>query len=114
MVYQRKLQVPISEELNKKLLARTKKAGFSSINEVTRLLLTSFAEGNLEFGFHHKVPQNIPTGKFNSKEFPYSEKELIKLVKDARKQAKAGKLKELDMSKPLHEQLITMDEEDCV
>jgi hypothetical protein len=106
MVYQRKLQVPISEELNKKLLARTKKAGFSSINEVTRLLLTSFAEGNLEFGFHHKVPQDIPTGKFNSKEFPYSEEELIKLVKEAKAERKKGKTKLIDTSKPIIDQIL--------
>lgn len=98
MVYQRKLQVPISEELNKKLLAKTKKAGFSSINEVTRLLLTSFAEGKLEFGFQYKEEKVLLS----------SEEELITLIKQARKDSKAGKLKTLDFNKSIHDQLMEM------
>ena len=51
MSYQYKLQVPISQELNKKLKEKTQELGFSSVSEITRFLLTNLVNGNLSIGF---------------------------------------------------------------
>lgn len=51
MVYQFKLQVPVSRELNKRLKKRAKEVGFSSVSDVARLLLTQFAQGDLVVSF---------------------------------------------------------------
>ena len=55
MTYQLKLQIPISEELNNKLKKKAKEVGFSSVNEIARLLLTNFVKNNLVISFVSKL-----------------------------------------------------------
>jgi hypothetical protein len=96
MAYQFKLQVPISEELNKKLKNKANEVGFSSVNEIARLLLTNFANGNLSLSFTEKPPKEELT----------ISKELEAVIKKGISDYKKGKTKKLDFSKSIHEQLI--------
>lgn len=61
-MYDQKIQTPISSAV---LIAARKKAremGFSSINDVIRILMKQFADGNLEFGFRAGAgSQSIPS-----------------------------------------------------
>lgn len=95
MAYQFKLQVPISEELNKKLKAKSKQVGFSSVNEVARLLLTNFANGTLSLSFVESPPQA-----------ELADKELEKIITLGMKEYKQGKTKKLNLSKSVHDQLM--------
>ena len=97
MAYQFKLQVPISEELNKKLKKKVKQVGFSSVNEVARLLLSNFASGKLAISFSFAEPEE---------KVEIASKELEAIIAQSIAEHKAGKLKSLDFSKPLHEQLV--------
>ena len=54
MAYQFKLQIPINLELKKKLRQKAEEIGFSSVNEIVRLLITNFAKGNLNLSFVYK------------------------------------------------------------
>jgi hypothetical protein len=96
MAYQFKLQVPISEELNKKLKNKANEVGFSSVNEIARLLLTNFANGNLSLSFTEKPPKEELT----------ISKELEAVIKKGISDYKNGKTKKLDFSKSIHEQLM--------
>jgi hypothetical protein len=96
MAYQFKLQVPISEELNKKLKNKAYEVGFSSVNEIARLLLTNFANGNLSLSFTEKRPKEELT----------ISKELEAVIKKGISDYKKGKTKKLDFSKSIHEQLM--------
>ncbi|MBU6197850.1 MAG: hypothetical protein KGO93_09835 [Cyanobacteria bacterium REEB446] len=96
MAYQFKLQVPISEELNKKLKNKANEVGFSSVNEIARLLLTNFANGNLSLSFTEKPPKEELT----------ISKELEAVIKKGISDYKKGKTKKLDFSKSIHEQLM--------
>jgi hypothetical protein len=96
MAYQFKLQVPISEELNKKLKNKANEVGFSSVNEIARLLLTNFANGNLSLSFTEKPPRE----ELNIN------KELEAVIKKGISDYKKGKTKKLDFSKSIHEQLM--------
>jgi hypothetical protein len=96
MAYQFKLQVPISEELNKKLKNKANEVGFSSVNEIARLLLTNFANGNLSLSFTEKRPKEELT----------INKELEAVIKKGISDYKKGKTKKLDFSKSIHEQLM--------
>ena len=99
MAYQFKLQVPISEDLNQQLKTKAKEIGFSSVNEIARLLLTNFANGNIFLSFM----SNSTTSYALS---PEEQKDLESIVAEGIKEYKEGKTKKLDFSKPLTEQLI--------
>jgi hypothetical protein len=98
MVYQFKLQIPISRELNKKLKSRVAKTGLSSVNDVARLLLTSYADGDLDIS----VVKNTPGDNW----LGYDLTELDAIVAQGMAEHKAGKTKSLDFSKNIHEQLM--------
>ncbi len=97
MAYQFKLQVPISRELNKKLKAKATKAGLSSVNDIVRMLLTSFANGDLAVSF-------VSTTADTSTDYDIAK--LDKIVTQGMAEHKAGKTKLLDFSKDIHEQLM--------
>ncbi len=101
MAYQFKLQVPISEELNKKLKKKAKEVGFSSVNEVARLLLTNFADGNLGISF-------VEPGR----KVEYASPELEEIIAQGMKEYREGKTIRLDPSRSFHEQLMETSEED--
>ncbi len=95
MTYQLKLQIPISEELNNKLKKKAKEVGFSSVNEIARLLLTNFVNNNLVISFVSKLDTES------------SNKESLKqIIADGLVEYKEGKTKKLNFSKSLHSQLI--------
>ena len=95
MSYQLKLQVPISEELNNKLKRKAKEVGFSSVNEIVRLLLTNFVNNNLVISFVSKIDNE------------YSDKEKLKqIIAEGLIEYKEGKTKKLDFSKSIHKQLM--------
>ena len=98
MAYQFKLQVPISRELNKKLKAKAAKVGLSSVNDIVRMLLTSFANGDLAVSFVNNTTETS---------VDYDTAELDKIVSRGMAEHKAGKTKLLDFSKNIHEQLTT-------
>lgn len=93
-MYQFKLQIPISFELKEKLKQKAKQIGFSSVNEVARLLLTNFAKGSLNISFI-----------FNPKE-EISDEELKNVVTEGISEYKKGKTKKLNFSKNIHDQLM--------
>lgn len=97
MSYQFKLQVPISEELNEKLKKKSKQIGFSSVNEVARLLLTNFANGNLSLSFVESKPSSSNYENID---------ELEKIVLEGLREYKSGKTKRLDLSKSISKQLL--------
>ena len=97
MAYQLKLQIPISEELNNKLKKKAKEIGFSSVNEIARLLLTNFVNGNLVVSF---------LSKLETKETKSDNEDLKKIIADGLIEYKEGKTKSLDFSKSIHKQLI--------
>ena len=99
MAYQFKLQVPISEDLNQQLKTKDKEIGFSSVNEIARLLLTNFANGNIFLSF---MSNSTPSYALS----PEEQKDLESIVAEGIKEYKEGKTKKLDFSKPLTEQLI--------
>lgn len=87
MAYQFKLQVPISRELNEKLKTKVSEIGFSSVNDIVRLLLTNFANGKLSFEF------------VNKPDYPqYNVMELEKVLEAGMKEYEEGKTRELDVS----------------
>jgi hypothetical protein len=95
MAYQFKLQVPISEELNDQLKKKSQQIGFSSVNEVARLLLTNFVNGNLSLSFVESKPvENIPN------------EELEKIIAKGIAEYNKGKTKKLNLSKSVHQQLL--------
>jgi hypothetical protein len=95
MAYQFKLQVPISEELNDRLKKKSKQIGFSSVNEVARLLLTNFVNGNLSLSFVESKPaENIPN------------EELEKIIAKGISEYNKSKTKKLNLSKSVHQQLL--------
>ncbi len=98
MVYQFKLQVPISKELNKKLKHKAKEVGFGSVNDVVRLLLTNFADGNLLVSFATKP---IPT-YVNDENI----EELENIVAEGMAEYERGETKTLDFSKSISKQLL--------
>ncbi len=95
MTYQLKLQVPISEELNNKLKKKAKEVGFSSVNEIVRLLLTNFVNNNLVISFVSKL-----SGENSNKE------NLKQIIAEGLVEYKEGKTKKLNFSKPLYSQLV--------
>ncbi len=95
MTYQLKLQVPISEELNNKLKKKAKEVGFSSVNEIVRLLLTNFVNNNLVISFVSKL------GFENS-----NVDNLKQIIAEGLVEYKEGKTKKLNFSKSLHSQLV--------
>ena len=97
MAYQLKLQIPISEELNNKLKKKAKEIGFSSVNEIARLLLTNFVNGNLVVSF---------LSKLGTKETKSANEDLKRVIADGLIEYKEGKTKSLDFSKSIHHQLI--------
>ena len=97
MAYQFKLQIPITRELKEMLKEKAEEIGFSSVNEIVRLLITNFAKGNLNISFVHKSKDLIE--KIN-------EIDLKNVIAEGLVEYKKGKTKKLDFSKSLHEQLI--------
>lgn len=95
-MYQFKLQVPISKDLNEKLKHKAKEVGFGSVNDVARLLLTNFANGNLLVSFL----SNQSSYKVENS------KELEKIVAEGMAEHKRGETKILDLSKPISKQLL--------
>lgn len=96
MVYQFKLQVPISKQLNEKLKKKAKEVGFGSVNDVARLLLTNFANGNLFVSF---LSNQVPKVEEDIEE-------LEKIVAEAMEEYKQGKTKTIDPSKSISKQLL--------
>jgi len=94
MAYQFKLQVPISKKLNDMARAKAEELGFSSLNEVLRFLIKSFATGKLD----------ITAFSVN----PHTEnlEELEKLVAEAMAEYERGETKTIDFSRPISEQLL--------
>ena len=97
MTYQFKLQIPITRELKETLKQKAEEIGFSSVNEIVRLLITNFAKGKLNLSFVYKS-KNI------SEEA--SEINLKNAIAEGLVEYKKNKTKNLDFSKSLHEQLI--------
>ena len=97
MTYQFKLQIPITRELKESLKQKAEEIGFSSVNEIVRLLITNFAKGNLNISF-------IPRAKDVIEEI--KETDLKSLIAEGLVEYKKGKTKKLDFSKSLHDQLI--------
>jgi|GEM_PF-1365429 len=97
MSYQYKLQVPISQELNKKLKKKTQELGFSSVSEITRFLLTNLVNGNLSIGF-----VNGNSGSIYQEDWG----DIEATLREALQEQKKGKTLELDFAKPLHEQIV--------
>ena len=93
MNYQYKLQVPISQELSKKLKIKTEELGFSSVSEVTRFLLTNLVNGNLSIAFTNGHPEE-----------DWGDVEGI--LREALKEQKTGKTQKIDFSRPIHEQIM--------
>jgi hypothetical protein len=58
----KKLIIPISSDLNDKLESKASEMGFSSLNELTRILLTHFANGNIEISIlsHMQSSERTP------------------------------------------------------
>lgn len=93
MTYQLKLQVPISETLNNKLKKKAEEIGFSSVNEVVRILLTNFINGNLVLSFTTKSTES-------------NTEELKDIIARGLIEYKQGKTKKIDFSKSVHKQLL--------
>ena len=97
MTYQFKLQIPITFELKEKLKQKAEEIGFSSVNEIVRLLLTNFAKGNLNLSLVYK-PKDIIQET--------NETDLKNIIAEGLVEYKKGKTKKLDFSKSIHDQLI--------
>ncbi len=94
MAYQFKLQVPISKRLNDMAKAKAEELGFSSLNDVIRFLINSFATGKLEISASQVSPhtENI--------------EEIERLVAEAMAEYERGETKTIDFSRPISEQLL--------
>lgn len=78
-----KLQIPIDIDLKERSLKRAKKLGFNSLQDLTRVLLTSFAdERQVDFG----------TDSWGQPS-PAAAARLNKASEDAKRDIKEGKLK---------------------
>lgn len=97
MTYQFKLQIPISRDLKELLREKAEEVGFSSVNELIRLLITNFAKGNLNLSFIYK-PKDVFEGT--------NETDLKNIIAEGLVEYKKGKTKKLDFSKSLHDQLV--------
>lgn len=96
MAYQFKLQVPISKELNEKLKVKVAEVGLNSVNDIVRMLLTGFANGNLGLSFVTQEPEvMLAEGE-----------ELDKLVEAANLEYEQGKTRTLDLSKDITKQIM--------
>lgn len=96
MAYQFKLQVPISQELNTKLKKKSKEIGFSSVNDVVRLLLTNFANGNLSLSFVESKSSPVEL----------ADEDLEKIIALGLSEYNRGKTKKIKFSSSIHEQLM--------
>lgn len=56
-MFDHKIQVPTNSKVLIKARKRAKESGFSSINDVIRLILSQYAEGNIDF--HISVPKSV-------------------------------------------------------
>ena len=97
MAYQFKLQIPINLALKEKLRQKAEEIGFSSVNEIVRLLITNFAKGNLNLSFVYK-------SRDISEEI--DETDLKNIIASGLVEYKKGETKKLDFSKSLHDQLL--------
>ncbi|HRO64778.1 MAG TPA: hypothetical protein PKU78_00995 [Candidatus Dojkabacteria bacterium] len=57
-MYDTKVQTPVSSKVLTKAKVRAKKAGFSSVNDVIRIILNQFAEGNINFNISVGTSKN--------------------------------------------------------
>ena len=96
MVHHFKLQIPISEKLKESLKQKAGEIGFSSINDLARLVLTNIANGTLNISFNFKLTSHQTS----------EDEELEKILKEGLVEYKAGKAKALDFSKSIHNQLM--------
>ncbi|MBT6842391.1 MAG: hypothetical protein HOA17_01170 [Candidatus Melainabacteria bacterium] len=97
MAYQFKLQVPISKELNEKLKVKVAEVGLNSVNDIVRMFLHDFVNGKLGLSFVPLQPElMLAEGE-----------ELDKLIEAAHRDYEQGKTKTLDLSKSIHEQLMS-------
>jgi hypothetical protein len=53
-MYDTKIQTQISSKILKKAKVKASEAGFSSINDVIRMVVSQFADGKINFGFSVK------------------------------------------------------------
>ena len=97
MTYQFKLQIPITRELKEMLKQKAEEIGFSSVNEIVRLLITNFAKGNLNISF-------VPRSKDIVEEI--NETNFKNIIAEGLVEYKKGKTRKLDFSKSLHDQLM--------
>ncbi|HRN86812.1 MAG TPA: hypothetical protein PK863_05825 [Candidatus Dojkabacteria bacterium] len=58
LMYDTKVQTPVSSKVLTKAKVRAKKAGFSSVNDVIRIILNQFAEGNINFNISVGTSKN--------------------------------------------------------
>ena len=91
MNYQHKLQIPISQELSKKLKERAEEFGFSSVTEAVRFFLKNFVNGKLSISFVNKEEET---------------ENIDLLVREAIQEYKEDKTQKLDFSRSIHEQIM--------
>ncbi len=94
-MFDTKLQTPIDAKVLKKAKAKAKERGFSSVNEVVRMILKDFSDGKMEMSFYY--PQREIS---EAKELQY-----LKDVKHTEKLLKTGKIKSYSTAKELLEDL---------
>jgi len=80
-----KLQVPVREDIKARAIAKAEEQGFSSLQEVLRLFLTGYANGQYNFGFNldsivQEVRQTLNSYKTGSLKSAKTGDELVKLL----------------------------------
>lgn len=86
-MYDTKIQVPINSKVLVKSRRRAKKLGFSSVNDIVRIALQQFADGEYDIGI-------IP----NTKEY---RKELDRRIKEVEDDIRMGKSKAFSSAEDL-------------
>jgi len=83
-----RLQIPMSKTLKVKGMNRAKKLGYTSLQEVIRVFVTSFAD-----------KQVIPTFESRERLSTKAEKRYNKMIREHEKDRKAGKTKSFTTAK---------------
>jgi len=82
-----KIQIPLDKTLKVKGTKKAKELGYTSLQEVLRVFITSFVEGKI-----------IPTFESRERLSPRAEKRYDKMIKEHEKDRKAGKVKSFKTS----------------
>lgn len=88
-----KLQIPMSIKLKKSLEKKSEEAGFSSANELMRLMAHNFVQGNLTLEF-------MNTRQPKSEYIEMLDEETERRVAESLDDYRAGRYETIDMSKP--------------